>query len=94
MSRRLKPVEPLAESGADVRQLEHEPRNPNGFTFGQGDRVWLNAKSAAAYLDCPNVRAFYKTVSRYGITKGRRGRSLMFDRRELDAFVRGRRKVS
>lgn len=88
--KRLKPVKAGAEPGADVRQFENEPRNPRGFVFGQVEKHWLSAASAARYLDFPNVRAFYKWVDRHRnlITKSRCGRSLRFDRRELDAAMR------
>lgn len=77
MSPRLQSVEPLAEADADRGQVRD--RAPHG---------WLNAKSAAAYLDFPSVRAFRRWAKRAGVVSGRRGRVLMFTRKDLDAAVK------
>lgn len=51
--------------------------------------AYLNAKSAAAYLDFPSVRAFYAWLARPGRKPKRHylGRQLRFRQVDLDACV-------
>lgn len=78
-----------------------EPANPAGFTFSdESASPYLNPEDGARYLrmfvkddaghdtNAPNVRAFYQFISTHGITKLRRGRCLLVDRRELDRAIR------
>lgn len=50
---------------------------------------WLTTEEAARYLRFPSVRAFYAWLDRNNIPKSRRGRVLLFERRILDAYIRG-----
>jgi hypothetical protein len=50
---------------------------------------WLTAKRAAEHLCFESVAAFYQWVRRNPVPVGRRGRTLLFDKHVLDAFVRG-----
>lgn len=84
MKRHLQSPPSATQQADGDLHVAHEPSNPAGFRFGAKDAFWLTAAHAAAYLDFPNVRAFYKWVDRHRITKQRCGRSLRFDRRELD----------
>lgn len=87
MKRQLQSAPSLPQQSDRHADVMGESSNPQGFVFGVVDAHWLNAQSAARYLDFPNVRAFYKWVDRAGITKLRCGRSLRFDRRELDRAI-------
>jgi hypothetical protein len=52
---------------------------------------WLNVESAADYLDTTTqaLRGLVKREHENGFPVHRRGGRLLFDRRELDAWVRG-----
>lgn len=50
--------------------------------------TYLTAKEAAVYLRFSTVRAFYEWVRRHGITKLRKGRRVLFLRRDLDDALR------
>lgn len=80
--------------------LHREPGNPSGFKFAdETTSPYLNPEQAARYLqyfvkddagrdtETPNVRALYQFLTRHGITKLRRGRCILVDRRELDAAI-------
>lgn len=53
------------------------------------ESAWLTAQEASDYLRFPSVRAFYRWLETNDLPKGRRGRVLLFERRVLDAYVRG-----
>jgi len=52
---------------------------------------WLNVESAADFLDTSEdaIRGLVKREHENGFPVHRRGGRLLFDRRELDAWVRG-----
>ena len=54
------------------------------------DSPYLTAAEAARYLRYASVRALYKAIPECGIPACRRGgKTFLFDRRELDAWLRG-----
>jgi hypothetical protein len=54
-----------------------------------GLTVWLTADEAAAHMKFPTVRAFYRWFEKTKIPHGKIGRSLRFEARVLDAYIRG-----
>jgi excisionase family DNA binding protein len=49
---------------------------------------YLTAEEAAAYLRVPSLKAFYDFLRRHDVPTLRRGRQLLFDRQDLDAWLR------
>ena len=49
---------------------------------------YLTAAEAATYLRFPSTRAFYDFCHRHSVPVLRRGRLLLVDRQELDAWLR------
>lgn len=50
-------------------------------------RTWLDVRQTAAYLGFPSEAAVREWATRHGIRKGRRGRTLVFRRTDLDRAV-------
>jgi hypothetical protein len=50
---------------------------------------YLNGKEAIVYLRFPSMKALYAAIARGNVPVCRRGGKLLFDKRELDAAVRG-----
>jgi excisionase family DNA binding protein len=50
---------------------------------------YLDAKEAVAYLRLGSLSALYRLIDEHRLPHGRLGRHYRFDKRELDAFVRG-----
>lgn len=53
------------------------------------DSPYLTAKEAVAYLRLGSLTALYRLITEHHLPHGRLGRLHRFDKRELDAFVRG-----
>jgi excisionase family DNA binding protein len=53
------------------------------------DSPYLTAKEAVEYLRLGSLSALYRLITEHGLPHGRLGRHHRFDKRELDAFVRG-----
>lgn len=56
---------------------------------GIPESPYMTAEETARYMRCPNVRAFYEWRKTHPLPECRRGRQLLFDRRVVDAFLRG-----
>ena len=50
---------------------------------------YLTAREAIVYLRLGSQSALYRLINEWRLPHGRRGRLLLFDRRDLDAWVRG-----
>jgi excisionase family DNA binding protein len=50
---------------------------------------YLDAAEAVAYLRLGSKNALYRLIREHRLPHGRRGREYLFDRRELDAWIRG-----
>lgn len=81
----LKAVKTLAQRRADKRQVPHEPRHI--------DSPYLNSAEAIPYLRLENHAsphsALYRLITEHKLPTCRRGGLYLFDKRELDAWVRG-----
>lgn len=55
------------------------------------DSVWMNAKTAAAYLDCSDCRepaeAFRVWAKRHGVLTARRGSRVLYSRTDIDRAI-------
>ncbi len=90
----LEDVEVKALSGvalALTEAVESLSRTAKELTDIQASE-WMTAEQAARHLGCESVRAFEKIASREGIPKHYlSARALRYNRRELDAWLTGRR---
>lgn len=76
------------EPGLD--HVEQLPRGTDGRDqLGEVNSPYLTSDEAWRYLRFPSIRAFYRWTERHTVPTCRRGRVLLFERRALDAFVRG-----
>jgi hypothetical protein len=73
---------PLNSQSINPRRAEH----PHGDTFFENLK-WLNSEEAVMYLRLPSVGALRNLVYRRQIPFTKLGRSLRFDRLELDRFL-------
>ena len=71
------------ESDAETRDFGSDPR---GSVFFENLK-WLNSEEAVMYLRLPSVGALRNLVYRRQIPFTKLGRSLRFDREELDRFL-------
>lgn len=78
---RLQPVEPVAQ--ADARR-DDQPQEAFDFRG-----PWFTSKTAAAYLCCPSVKAFYEWRRRHGIVPRNNGTVAKAD---LDRALRLKRR--
>lgn len=53
------------------------------------DSPYLTSEEAVAYLRCGSLSALYRLIREHRLPHGRRGRLHLFDKRELDAWIRG-----
>ena len=53
------------------------------------DSPYLTANQAVQYLQLGSLSALYRLITDHKLPFGRLGRHYRFDKRELDAFVRG-----
>lgn len=53
------------------------------------DSPYLSAHEAVVYLRLGSLSALYRLINEHRLPFGRLGRSYRFDKRELDAFVKG-----
>lgn len=53
------------------------------------DSPYLTAKETVEYLRLGSRQALYRLIDQHGLPHGRRGRLHFFDKREIDAWVRG-----
>jgi excisionase family DNA binding protein len=53
------------------------------------DSPYLTAHEAVEYLHLGSLSALYRLIEQHKLPHGRLGRHYRFDRRELDAFLRG-----
>jgi len=60
--------------------MRHESRE------GRAEPRYLTTEEAAAYLRFPSLKAFYEFLRRHNLPVLRRGRHLLFDRQDLDAW--------
>lgn len=75
--------------------VEQSPRAFHGPDRPREFGVWLDSAHAADYLCCPSVHAFRMFVTRHNardpqpnpIVARRRGRTLLFARRDLDRAI-------
>jgi len=55
------------------------------------DSVWMNAKTAAAYLDMTDCKepdeAFRVWAKRHGVPTARRGKRVLYQRRDIDRAI-------
>lgn len=51
---------------------------------------WLTAKEAAAYVRCASVNSFYMWYRAHFIVPRYKGRSLLFDRKDLDRALKAK----
>lgn len=54
-----------------------------------GTSPYLTAREAIAYLRLGSQSALYRLIREHALPHGRRGHLLLFDTRELDAWIRG-----
>ncbi len=80
MPRRLQRVHAGAQARADVDQL---PK-----AAGQIVSPYLDGREAVAYLRLGSLSALYRQINKNGLPTLRRGGRYLFDRRELDAWLR------
>lgn len=81
-------VKPLAQAG------DHQDQpGGQGFDFS---KPLFNTRTAAAYVDAPNAKAFRQWLHRRGIAVGHYGRELRIARVDLDRALgfAHRRKAS
>jgi len=50
---------------------------------------YLDARGAIAYLQLPSHSSLYRLIRQHALPFNRRGRLYLFDRRDLDAWVKG-----
>lgn len=50
---------------------------------------YMNTREAMAYLRLPRTSSLYYLINQQGLPHLRRGGRLLFDRRDLDAWLRG-----
>jgi excisionase family DNA binding protein len=53
------------------------------------DSPYITSKEAVEYLRVKGLPALYRLIREHHLPHGRLGRVLRFDKRELDAFIRG-----
>ena len=58
------------------------------------DSPYLNTREAMAYLRLPRTSSLYYLINQQHLPHLRRGGRLLFDRRDLDAWLRGTDAVS
>ncbi len=61
----------------------------DGTDIGDPLSPYLLTHEASRYLRFTSARLFYKWAIRQRVPVLRRGRTLLYDRRVLDAFIRG-----
>lgn len=80
----IKAVKALAQRRADKRQVSHEPR--------QIDSPYLNSAEVIPYLRLQDHAsphsALYRLITEHKLPCGRRGGVYLFDKREIDAWVK------
>jgi len=59
------------------------------MTAREIESPYLNAHETVQYLRLGSLSALYRLVREHQLPHGRRGGLYLFDRRELDAWVRG-----
>lgn len=62
-----------------------------GLSASQGRSPYMTSLEAAEYTRKPNRKAFRMWAQRQGLVPRRAGRVLLFDRREVDMALEGRR---
>lgn len=77
----LKPVKAVADRRQRRRQAQDEPR--------QIDSPYLTVAEAVQYLRLNTRQALYNHIARNRLPTLRRGGRYLFDRRELDLWLRG-----
>jgi excisionase family DNA binding protein len=53
------------------------------------DSPYLTAKEAVVYLRLGSLSALYRLITDHRLPHGRRGGLYLFDKREIDAWVKG-----
>lgn len=81
MKRPLQPLAPTTEPRTGALDIAGQPR--------QILTPYLSAREAIEYLRLPSVVALYHLIRDQRLPTLRRGRSYLFDTRELDAWLRG-----
>jgi excisionase family DNA binding protein len=81
----------FAREGPARRHMKTHPK-PNASLQPAPPIVhspYLNAREAIAYLRLPSETALYRLIREHRMPTCRRGRLYLFDKRELDAWLRG-----
>lgn len=71
-------VESFAVGREEIGERADQPRSP-----------YLTAAEAIVYLRLGSKQALYRLIQQHALPVCRRGRLYLFDRREIDAWVRG-----
>lgn len=53
------------------------------------DSPYLTSEEAVRYLRLRTLSSLYRLIEEHALPHGRRGRLHLFDKRELDAWIRG-----
>ncbi len=77
----------LTDDDLDALAQRLAPRMSETFTSSHPSPAWLGVTAAAEYLSCPTSRV-YALVSARRIPFHKDGSRTLFDRTELDAWVR------
>ena len=77
----------LVAGGVTVASTSRDPGDPSPDQEYLRSRTWLDVPQAMAYLGFPSAAAVREWATRHGIRKGRRGRTLVFRRTDLDRAV-------
>lgn len=85
----MKPVEGVLQGDGGAPGPKRKPRQLSDTPLDQLARsVFLTVPEAAAFLRFPSVKAFHEWARRRAIPRCRRGRVLLFYRKDLEAAVR------
>ena len=77
----------LARSVGMASSVPRDARDPSLDQNLLRKQTWLTVPQAMAYLQFPSEAAVREWATRHGIRKGRRGRTLVFRRTDLDRAV-------
>jgi excisionase family DNA binding protein len=78
----------LDDADLDALAERLAPRLTDRLSLVSSSTAWLTVESAAEHLSCPKSRIYALTSARR-IPHHRDGSRVLFDRHELDAWVRG-----
>lgn len=72
-----------------VRDLSSDSPQGFGMSNREVQSPYLTAAEAVIYLRLGSLSALYRLVREHRLPHGRRGRLHLFDKRDLDAWIRG-----